>query len=670
MAQASFPNSIVTWKDKIDFVDTLKAQDVNKAYAEIIAVETAIQEVIANEPQRQLAEQSRETNEANRELAEDNRALEFDAIRTAYEQAITEGTDLEVTGARHDSVTNTDYANLGARLDADSQKVLDVEEKIPFISAEVFGIVGDGIADDTQKLIDADAYSVANKIKIVYPRKTFLVTSSLDFQGQHDFSYGTVKTNNDIDVFIMHPSTVLNDVKIDITGATTYTKRVIAFDTATYQAWLDDSNRRFNNLNGIFILSGDNTGTGIDFRAVKEVGSTGGWYISGINISDICIFGAIGKGLSFYAEDLVGEGGDYTSAWCDHNCVSNIQFYNNKKPIHIYGKANNNQIINYIIQNDTTQTPADLPDIAIGKCWDRGQIKLKNMDYAYGGNYILGGMSPAYFSEPDGVKLSPVMSSMFNRMGLYTNLCGFKTMDLSYSQGDLLKGTYSILDEFDGANLHPKWRLTALNSNTSAVSMGATVRTNGRHLKGVKLIPASTVVGDYVQMDMNSNCMLSKDLTFDALITFSPIDWANYGKWRVGFYRDENNYILLEKDERNYADNTVLFKCKNAGTETVKTLTFGWNYSYTLFKAVFSVSSSKVDLKLSKEWQGAPTQGSSTNMFVSTTNTQNLVFENITTNIPSGLLQPYFRIECNEVGQNTRLYVHSLEIVSRRLKTQ
>ena len=580
----------------------------------------------------------------------------------------------EIVAARTSAVTSETSDTVGHRIDGVDSSLNEIKNAMTYKNIMDFEAVGDGVADDTAVIQAADAYSVSNNVTIIYPRKTYKITGTLNIQGQHDLSYGVIKATTDFEIFNMYPSGVVKNAKIDITGATSFTNKIFSFNTSTAQSWLDNPNQRFTNLSEIEIYSGSNTGIGIGFRAVKNVGSTGGWYISGVNITNVKIYGAIGKGLSFYAQDFVGEGGDYTSAWCDHNIISNIQFYNNRKAIHIDGKANNNQIINYIIQNDNApDAPSDLPDIAIGKCWDRAEIKLKNLDYAYGGSYMIGGMSPAYYHEEDGIKMSPVTSGMFSRTGLYTNLCGFKTNDLSYSQGDLLKGTYSIIDEFDGNALSNKWRLTALNSNTSLCAMGAVVRNSGRHLKGIKLIPATTAVGDYVQMDMNSNCMLTKDLNFNALITFTPVDWASYGKWQVGFYKDSNNYILLEKDERNYVDNTVLFKCKSNGVETTYTFTnFTWNSTYTLFKAEFNVMPTSVSVKLLKEWTGGSIQGSGTEMWVTDPADSNshLGFATITTNIPSGLLQPYFRIECNQAGQNTRLYVHSLEIISRRLKTQ
>lgn len=39
---ASYPDNIKTWVDKADFVDDVRAADINGAYAEIIAIETEV----------------------------------------------------------------------------------------------------------------------------------------------------------------------------------------------------------------------------------------------------------------------------------------------------------------------------------------------------------------------------------------------------------------------------------------------------------------------------------------------------------------------------------------------------------------------------------------------------------------------------------------------------
>jgi hypothetical protein len=108
---------------------------------------TARQNVIdSNEATRQNNEATRVANEENRVTAESTRVTEFNTIKKAYEDAIQEGTVPELTAARHDNVTNTDYANIGARLDAYSTKFGEITDEFNTHRADIVYQVAGGTA--------------------------------------------------------------------------------------------------------------------------------------------------------------------------------------------------------------------------------------------------------------------------------------------------------------------------------------------------------------------------------------------------------------------------------------------------------------------------------------------------------------------------------------------
>jgi len=68
MAQASFPQGIKTWEDKIDLIDDYMAKDVNEAYAEIIAIESFL---LSSMPQIMINHKTGKTYRYSRQVSAD-----------------------------------------------------------------------------------------------------------------------------------------------------------------------------------------------------------------------------------------------------------------------------------------------------------------------------------------------------------------------------------------------------------------------------------------------------------------------------------------------------------------------------------------------------------------------------------------------------------------------
>lgn len=122
---------------------------------------------VSNENTRKQSELTRIESENLRVQAEQDRETEFDSIVQAYDNATKANTVIELTNARHDNVNNTDYANIGARLDDTAEQInsLDAEKQdgvtiIKDVDCHTFKYNREYIISNTS--ITADANSALN----------------------------------------------------------------------------------------------------------------------------------------------------------------------------------------------------------------------------------------------------------------------------------------------------------------------------------------------------------------------------------------------------------------------------------------------------------------------------------------------------------------------------
>ena len=200
------------------------------------------------------------------------------------------------------------------------------------VTPEMFGAVGNGIADDTRAL-QMSAKASAD----VCLKNTYHITNSVQFDNTTLFGGGTIKMSpNNEDTLISR--LVLNNCTVN----------GINFESSNDypSVWLDDG--LYSN---VYILTKNTRFMGCSFIALEDIRSQDADYI----VVDNCIFtdcanGVLGTNsksnyISNCKFDILNYGGEYAHSIylggaCNYNFISNCEFFGCKSyPIHTYNSS-------------------------------------------------------------------------------------------------------------------------------------------------------------------------------------------------------------------------------------------------------------------------------------------------------------------------------------------
>ena len=142
-----------------------------------------------------------------------------------------------------------------------------------FVTPQMFGAIGDGVADDTEALLQSLAYASENNYSVVLPKGTYLVTSPVAIPGGLDVSgvNAVVCKNNDATISVdgnevntvlvlsgsktyLHDICIKGDVNAGVDGITFDNK---AFMMSVCRVTLKNCRKCINDIGGVFMAEFD-----------------------------------------------------------------------------------------------------------------------------------------------------------------------------------------------------------------------------------------------------------------------------------------------------------------------------------------------------------------------------------------------------------------------------